>query len=36
MTNAHMLGIGIIAGIVLFFTLLRRGVIDRWIQRLEK
>jgi hypothetical protein len=36
MTNAHMLGIGMIAGIALFFVLLRLGVIDRWIQRLEQ
>ena len=36
MTNAHMLGLGFIAGIVLFFVLQRRGVIDRLIERLER
>lgn len=30
------LGLGIIAGIVLFFVLQRRGIIDAWIARLEK
>lgn len=29
------LGLGIIGGIVLFFVLLRMGVIDSWLARLE-
>jgi hypothetical protein len=29
------LALGIILGIVLFFVLQRRGVIDRWLARLE-
>jgi len=32
----QMLGVGFVAGIVLFFWLQRRGVIDRWIERLER
>jgi hypothetical protein len=30
------IGLGIIGGIVLFFVLLKYGVIDSWIARLEK
>lgn len=30
------LGLGIVAGIVLFFVLQRRGLIDAWIARLER
>lgn len=29
------LGLGVIAGIVLFFVLQQRGIIDAWIERLE-
>jgi len=36
MNNPQMLGVGFVAGIVLFFWLQRRGVIDRWIERLER
>jgi hypothetical protein len=36
MTNPQMLGIGFIVGIALFFVLQRMGVIDRWIERLDR
>ncbi|BAP88689.1 putative uncharacterized protein [Burkholderiales bacterium GJ-E10] len=36
MAIAHALSIGFVIGIVLFFVLQRIGVIDRWIERLEK
>lgn len=36
MSVVHSLGIGIISGIVLFFVLQRLGVLDKWIQKLER
>ena len=36
MTTAQTLGAGIVVGIVLFFVLQRLGVIDRWLERLER
>ena len=36
MSVVHSLGIGIIAGIVLFFVLQRLGVLDKWIEKLER
>lgn len=36
MSVSMSLGLGMIAGIVLFFVLQRRGVIDAWLARLEK
>jgi len=36
MTIVHSAGIGVLAGIALFFILLRFGVIDKWFERLEQ
>lgn len=36
MSTAYALGLGIIAGIILFFVLQRCGVIDRWLRWLER
>ncbi len=33
---AQALGLGIVVGIVLFFVLQRLGILDRWIERLER
>jgi hypothetical protein len=35
MSVSVSLALGIVVGIVLFFALQRRGVIDKWISRLE-
>jgi hypothetical protein len=36
MSVPESVALGIIVGIVLFFVLQRRGVIDQWIARLER
>ena len=36
MSVSMSLGLGIVAGIVLFFVLQRRGIIDAWLARLEE
>ena len=36
MTTLHCLEFGFLAGIVMFFVLQRLGIIDRWIERLER
>jgi ribosomal protein S5 len=36
MTTPQIFGVGIIAGIALFFVLQRYGVIDRWFDKLGK
>jgi hypothetical protein len=30
------IALGVIAGIVLFFVLQRLGILDRWIERMER
>ncbi len=36
MSSAYAIALGVLAGIVLFFVLQRLGVIDRWLDRLER
>jgi len=36
MSVANAIGLGVIAGIVLFFVLQRMGVIDRWIEKFDR
>ena len=36
MTVAHSLGIGVVVGIALFFVLQRLGVLDKWLEKLDR
>jgi len=36
MTIAHSLGIGVVVGIALFFVLQRLGVLDKWLEKLDR
>lgn len=36
MTLAHSLGIGVLVGIALFFVLQRLGVLDKWLEKLDR
>lgn len=36
MTDPQMMGVGFVVGIVVFFWLQRLGVIDRWLERLDR
>jgi hypothetical protein len=36
MSTPYAIALGMISGIVLFFVLQRLGVIDRWLERLER